>query len=137
MAAPEGTATHQSRPAQDVTQSNVQADNKPGTSVEWIPCTAPRVSQDIGSQLGRRRAASRRTVPLECGCSDPWPCSCARPQVSELWVDAGRDAALHILSTTGKTPLLEIEVLRALWRRGGTDRRLAQQLHQLTDGQVA
>jgi hypothetical protein len=34
-------------------------------------------------------------------------------------------------------PLLELEVLRALYRRGGADRELADLLHQLTRGEVA
>lgn len=46
-------------------------------------------------------------------------------------VDAGRDAALHILDV-GEVPLLEFETLRALYRRGGDDRALAEKLHQLT-----
>ena len=51
-------------------------------------------------------------------------------------VDAGRDAARHILET-GQVPLLELEVLQALWRRGGDDRVLAEQLHELTGRVVA
>ncbi|WP_231995835.1 hypothetical protein [Mycobacterium sp. 852002-51163_SCH5372311] len=52
-------------------------------------------------------------------------------------IDGGRDAALHILDTTGRIPLLETEVLQALWRRGGTDRELAELLHALTLGELA
>jgi hypothetical protein len=44
-------------------------------------------------------------------------------------IDAGRDAALHILAH-GNVPVLKFEVLRALWRRGGADRVLAEQLHE-------
>jgi hypothetical protein len=51
-------------------------------------------------------------------------------------IDAGRDAAEHILAT-GRVPLLELEVLQALWRRGGDDRALAEQLHAAAGGQVA
>jgi hypothetical protein len=51
-------------------------------------------------------------------------------------IDAGRDAARHVLDG-GQVPLLEIEVLQALWRRGGDDRRLAEELHKLTGGLVA
>ena len=75
-------------------------------------------------------------VPLHCGCRDPWPCRCTEPPLSDRMIDAGREAALHILDT-GKVPLLELEVLRALWRRGGDDRRLAEELHEMTGGQVA
>ncbi|MGO9101840.1 MAG: hypothetical protein ACLP9Y_21215 [Mycobacterium sp.] len=51
-------------------------------------------------------------------------------------VDAGRDAALHVLDA-GEIPLLQIEILQALYRRGGVDRALAEQLHALAGGVVA
>jgi hypothetical protein len=85
----------------------------------------------------RRHEAARRVVPLDCGCPDPWPCRCSDPPLSEKMIDAGRDAALHILEFTNRVPLLEIEVLQALWRRGGDDRVLAELLRDLTRGQVA
>jgi hypothetical protein len=44
-------------------------------------------------------------------------------------------AARHILAV-GEVPLLPLEVLCALWRRGGHDRALAEQLHAATGGQV-
>lgn len=55
---------------------------------------------------------------------------------SARWVDAGAAAASHLLAL-GYVPLLEAEVLEILWRRGGNDRRLAQQLYQLTGGVAA
>lgn len=98
----------------------------------------PQPRQCAADALRRRRRAAYRMVPLDCGCltRDPWVCRCTAPPLSEPMVDAGRDAALHVLEH-GDIPLLEIEVLRALWRRGGDDRRLAQQLHQLTGGRAA
>lgn len=51
-------------------------------------------------------------------------------------IDAGRDAARHILET-GRVPVLQIEVLQALYRRGGADRQFAEQLHRLTGGEAA
>jgi hypothetical protein len=86
--------------------------------------------------MKRRRATSRRLVPLDCGCRDPWPCRCTEPPLSERMIDAGRDAALHVLNT-GNVPLLEIEVLRALYRRGGDDRALAVELHALAGREAA
>jgi hypothetical protein len=50
-------------------------------------------------------------------------------------VDAGLDAARHILAT-GQVPLLEFEILRALYQRGGADRALAEQLHAATGGEI-
>jgi hypothetical protein len=87
-------------------------------------------------QLRRRRAASRRLPPLDCGCRDGWTCRCTEPPLSDQRIDGGRESALHVL-TMGYVPLLEREVLQALWRRGGADRELADLLHQLTRGEVA
>jgi hypothetical protein len=84
----------------------------------------------------RRHQAARRLPPLDCGCPDPWPCRCSDPPLTHRQIDAGRMAAEHILRG-GRIPLLEIEVLQALWRRGGDDRAFAEQLHQLTGGAVA
>lgn len=83
--------------------------------------------------LHRRRRASLRSVPLACGCRDPWPCRCSRPPLSQKMIDAGRDAARHLLEA-GQVPLLELEVLRALYRRGGNDRVLAAELYELVGG---
>jgi hypothetical protein len=76
-------------------------------------------------------------VPLDCGCADPWACRCTEPQLTERAVDGYRDAAEHILSTTGKTPVVPVEVLRALHRRGGDERALAERLHAAMGGAVA
>lgn len=84
----------------------------------------------------RRREAARRVVSLDCGCPDPWPCRCSLPPLSDKMIDAGRAAALHILES-GRVPLVKIEVLQALWRRGGPDRVLAEQLHAACNGEVA
>jgi hypothetical protein len=88
--------------------------------------------------LKRRRAAARRMPPysLECSCPDGWNCRCTVPPLSDNMIDASRDAALHILEN-GQVPLIKIEMLQALWRRGGEDRELAELLHQLTAGQIA
>ena len=83
-------------------------------------------------QLRARRAAARRLVPLDCGCRDPWPCRCTCTPLSQWALDGWRDAAAHLLDT-GWMPVLPIEVCRALWRRGGPDRALAE----LVWGEVA
>ncbi|WP_241011007.1 hypothetical protein [Mycobacterium camsae] len=51
-------------------------------------------------------------------------------------LDGWRDAALHVLAV-GQIPLLPIEVRRALWRRGGPDRVLAEKLHEAVGGAPA
>ncbi|WP_245672818.1 hypothetical protein [Aldersonia kunmingensis] len=45
-------------------------------------------------------------------------------------LDGWRDAALSVLAA-GRTPIVPLEALRALWRRGGADRELAEDLHAL------
>lgn len=97
--------------------------------MEWVPCHGPRAPQDVPSQLRRRRATSRRMVPLDCGCVDPWPCSCSQPPLSDYALDSWRVTAEHLLATAG-TPLVPLEVRRALYRRGGHDRALAERLHR-------
>ena len=79
--------------------------------------------------LRRRREASRRLIPLDCACrtADPWTCRCTRSSLSERMVDGGRAAALHLLDV-GCAPIVELDVLRALHKRGGHDRQLAQRL---------
>lgn len=84
----------------------------------------------------RRQQAACRLAPLDCGCPDPWPCTCTEPPLSDRMIDGGRDAALHVLEC-GQVPLLEMEVLQALWRRGGDDRELAELLHRLSGGAIA
>ena len=96
-------------------------------------CETPfRNSSSSGAGWRRRRYASRRLPPLACGCRD-LPCRCQRAAPSERMVDAGRAAAVHLLGH-GLTPILDRDVLRALWRRGGHDRRLAQDLYALVGG---
>ena len=86
----------------------------------------------------RRRQAAQRLTPLDCGCRDPLlACRCEPPPepLSERMVDAGADAARHILEI-GCVPLLQLEVLRALYRRGGDDRQFAQELYTLAGGEA-
>lgn len=84
-------------------------------------------SSALTRQLQRRRDAAKRSVPLDCGCRDPWICKCTRPPLTERALDGWRDAARHVLAT-GEIPLVPIEVRRALWRRPA-DRALAEHLH--------
>lgn len=84
----------------------------------------------------RRRAAAARLVALDCGCSDPWPCRCTDPPLTDQAVDGWAAAARHLLAD-GRIPLLPLDVLRALHRRRGPDRALAEQLHAVTGGAAA
>jgi hypothetical protein len=110
--------------------------DKPRKSFERRHCTVAPPAQDTLSQIKRRREASRRMEQLDCGCRDPWACDCSQPPLSEKMIDAGRDAALHLLGI-GNVPMVKFGVLQALWRRGGEDRELAELLHHLADGEVS
>lgn len=88
-------------------------------------------------QLRRRRAASQRMVPLDCGCpkgphADPLACLCTFPPLTDHQLDGWVATAQHVLAA-GQMPLVPIEVRRALWRRPA-DRELAELLHDACAG---
>ena len=111
--------------------SEARATSTPPSAESDSTCFA-----DILSQLRRRRRAAERLALLDCGCSDPWPCRCTEPPLTDRALDGWRDAAGHLIES-GKTPLLPLEVLKALYRRGGTDRALAEELHAASGGAIA
>lgn len=81
-------------------------------------------TESIAVQLRRRRAASWRMVPLDCGCptgphAELLACLCTFPPLTDHQLDGWRDAARDVLAT-GHMPLVPIEVRRALWRRPPT-----------------
>lgn len=99
--------------------------------------TAKSIAREHGPVCWHRRADAARRVPtLDCGCRDPWPCRCNEPPLTNFALDGWRNAARHVLSA-GNTPMLPIEVLRALYRRGGADRALAVELHKASGGVAA
>lgn len=74
--------------------------------------------------------------PLDCGCGpDPWLCRCTEPPLSEHAMDGWR-AAINRTLPIG-TPIVPIEVLQRLYRNGGMDRQLAQQVWAATGSQVS
>ena len=111
--------------------------NKPRAYRRRGAITLRHAPQDIHSQLERRRDAKNRSVPLGCGCRDSWTCRCydTEPPLSDHALDGWRDAALKVLFNR-QVPLLPIEVRRALWKRGGPDRVLAERLHEACGGEV-
>jgi hypothetical protein len=81
------------------------------------------MSAGLAHQLRVRRAAAQR---LEGG--DPWPRqygSDSEPTAAQL--SAWSDAASHV-AADGLCPIVPREVLRLLWKRGGADRQLAEQV---------
>jgi hypothetical protein len=79
----------------------------------------------------RRRVATYRVPSYrnQCPCRDPWTCHCDDPEPSTRMVDAYRDAVALILDA-GMTPAPFVPELRAMWRRGGADRRLARTISE-------
>ena len=132
-------AEHKSRRRQPA--AHAEADNDtvpPGRRMCWIPCTKT-FAQDVPSQLRRRRDAASRMVRLAdcCGASDPLRCRCHEPQppLSESAVDAWR-AAIQDTLPIGPA-LVPLEVLQRLWRNGGRDQELAEQVWRESGGAVA
>ena len=122
----------------DTTTERHSTDNfrrEPGKTLVRAPCTRS-FPQDLQTQLRRRRQAAARSVPLDCGCRDPWGCRCTEPPLSEHAIESWRRTALDILRA-GNMPVLPIEATRALWKRGGADRVLAELLHDACGGEAA
>ena len=96
---------------------------------------APRQCSPDPWPWRRRRAASWRLPPLADGAADPW-----RPwrpeRVSPVQVQGAVDAARHLLAE-GLPPIFDADTVTAIWRRGGDDRALAEELHALTGRVVA
>lgn len=74
--------------------------------------------------LRRRRNATYRLPPLDCGCVDPWSCGSSR-NLREGHAASYSAAAEHLLNL-GLTPAPNIPAMRELWQRSGDDRRLVQ-----------
>ena len=134
-------AERESRPAGNEAAPNTAPDEDSipaGRRVCWVPCTWT-FPQDTASQLSRRRESSKRLVRLTdcCGARDPLSCRChnPKPQLGDNAVDAWRAAIKRTLPIG--PPLVPIEVLQRLWRNGGTDRQLAEQVWAQTGGAVA
>jgi hypothetical protein len=114
---------------------------EPGATPDTGPNQVLAITTNTGdstvlAQLGvRRRQASYRLVPLDCGCRDPLGCRCTVPPMSEPALDGWRDAAEYLLCAVGM-PVVPLEVRRALYRRGGRDRALAERLHRGCGGAV-
>lgn len=79
------------------------------------------VSADL---LQRQRYAWRRKPWFECGCSEPCRCE-YRDNPSAKRVDAYRQAVEHLAASGLLAGALTPE-LRQLWRRGGSDRQIAE-----------
>ena len=98
------------------------------------------MNDDLGSPRhfhaggSRRREAALRLPPIgPCGCirdPDLDKHRCGVRSLTEHQLDGWRSAAIGIIEG-GNAPIVPIEVVRRLWRRGGCDRQLAQQLWEL------
>lgn len=70
--------------------------------------------------LGRRRAATYRVPPLECGCRDPW-CHRCEPRPTK-----GYALAVEHLLAAGLSPWPDVQALREMWRADDRQRRIAR-----------
>jgi hypothetical protein len=86
--------------------------------------------------MWRRRQAAQRLAPLgRCGCirdplHDHHRCG---DEITENMATGYKAAVLHLRSL-GVLPAPLIPEMQALWRRGGADRQLAQELFELVAG---
>lgn len=84
--------------------------------------------ETVVCQLKRRQEAARR-LPAYCGCGarDPILCRCGRTEeLTENAVDGWR-ATIELLLPIGP-PIVPVQVLRQLWRNGGSDQVLAERV---------
>ncbi len=96
------------------------------TLTKHVNSTAPT---SVGQSLRFRFAAALRCEPLESGHTDPWPSNSKGCNVSVTETELDKWAwTISELLTLGMPPLPSIEVQRALWLRGGDDRRLIDTL---------
>lgn len=105
---------------------------KPGAAPESTTTSTHHSARACSNDTGlpghaRWRNQVRRMRRLDCGCRDV--CHCTTPPLSDSQLDGWALAAGYVLATTGQIPMLPVEVLRALYRRGGDDRALAEKLH--------
>lgn len=81
----------------------------------------------VAAQLRCRRAAARR---LPGG--DPWPAGIRQEGLapfSERQIEAWTEAVRH-LTSDGMVPMVPVDVLREMWRRGGPERELAREIYE-------
>jgi hypothetical protein len=71
---------------------------------------------DYLAGLRRRREASYRLPPLDCGCRDPWPCRCYEPPPSDHQLDGWVATIVH-LADHGLQGIVPVSVRRALKER--------------------
>jgi len=86
----------------------------------------PRAAADdtANHRLARQRRAWQRRLWLDCGCSAPCRCE-HRNNPTAQRVDGYRAAVEHLSRHQLHAAALAPE-LRQLWRRGGSDRRMAE-----------
>lgn len=88
---------------------------------------ASRSSDDSAIPPHRRWARLvSRSLLLDCGCREDCHCEIS---LTDHELDGWAFAARTLLTTAGVQPAVPVEVLRALWRRGGEDRELVEILN--------
>ena len=88
--------------------------------------TPPRAVPDINAECRHFQGAWSRRLRLSCGCTET--CRCHHKQFpTPLRVDAYRAAVEHLREHGVPAALLTPEA-RQLWKRGGSDRALADRV---------
>lgn len=86
--------------------------------------------------LKRRRASAQRLPRLDCcGTPDPWTHR-RQERITEHYIDGYKATAEHLLAN-GLTPSPNLHCLRAMWRRGGHDQRIAMRIAELWETPAA
>lgn len=129
------------RPAVDRTPNHID-DCAPEFTAHNRQAASGR-GDELLRQMRRRYEAAKRlpggdplsSVEQALGRSREHPRSCRAP-LTPKHLDAAAAAAGHLLSV-GLAPIVDIATCRALWRRGGHDRKLAELLHRGCGGAMA
>jgi hypothetical protein len=101
--------------------------NERRATMKVNPTPAANLDRTVTTAIQARRESARRLPPMECGCSDPWPRRCARPEPSDKGVE-GYAEALAYLASHGLLGAPFLPELRALWRRGDAERRTVREI---------
>jgi hypothetical protein len=101
--------------------------NERRATMKVNPTPAAYLDHTVATAIQARRESARRLPPMECGCSDPWPCRCASAEPSDKGVEGYLEAVAH-LSSLGLLGAPFLPELRALWRRGDAERRIVRDI---------
>ena len=109
-------------------QRENRPEKNPEAATRLTQATADPTTQRRHDQRDRQRHLWSRRLQLDCGCTDQCRCD-YRNNPSDRRVD-GYLAAIEHLAEQGLCAAALSPELRALWRRGGSDRRMAETINR-------